>query len=114
MQRTCLLVKPDGVCKQLTGTVLERFEKAGLQLVGLKMLRLSRSQAEEFYIEHKGKAFYEPLIEFMISAPIVAAVWQGEDAVQKARSLMGATDSKQAQPGTLRRQYGFDNRRNLV
>ena len=114
MERTCVLIKPDGVCKKLVGTILARFEKAGLQLAGLKMARLSRAQAESFYREHKGKPFYAPLIDFMTSAPIVAVIWQGEGAVQKARSLMGATDSRQAQPGTLRREYGLDNRRNLV
>jgi nucleoside-diphosphate kinase len=113
-QRTCTLIKPDGVCKQLTGTVLDRFEKAGLRLVGLKMLRLSRADAERFYAEHKGRPFYLPLIDFMVSAPIVAAVWEGDQAVQKARALMGSTNSPEAQAGTLRRQFGLDNRRNLV
>jgi nucleoside-diphosphate kinase len=112
--RTLTLVKPDGVCKHLTGTILERFGNAKLQLVGLKMLRLSRQKAEQFYAEHQGKPFFEPLIDFMVSAPIVAAVWQGKDAIEKVRLLMGATDSRQAAPITLRRQYGQDNRKNLV
>jgi nucleoside-diphosphate kinase len=113
-ERTLTLVKPDGVEKRLTGTVLERFEKSGLQLVGLKMVRLTPETAEQFYAEHKGKPFFPPLIEFMTSAPIVAAVWEGEGAIQKARQLMGATNSSDAAPGTLRRQYGTDNRKNLV
>jgi nucleoside-diphosphate kinase len=113
-ERTLTLVKPDGTEKHLTGVVLERYESAGLQLAGLKMLRLSRSQAENFYKEHKGKPFYEPLIEFMISAPIVAAVWEGENAIALVRQLMGATNSKEAKPGTLRKQFGTDNRQNLV
>src|SRR5438552_391531 len=95
-ERTLNLVKPDGFGKKLVGTVLDRFEKAGLQLVGLKLLHLSRSDAERFYAEHKGKPFYTPLIDFMVSAPIVASVWEGESAIQKVRELMGATNSSQA------------------
>jgi nucleoside-diphosphate kinase len=114
VERTCTLVKPDGVCKRVVGTVLDRFEKSGLRLIGLKMVHLSPAVAERFYAEHKGKPFYEPLITFMISAPIVAAIWEGDGAIQKARSLMGSTNSPEAQAGTLRRQFGLDNRRNLV
>ena len=114
VERTCTLIKPDGVGKHLIGTIIERFEKAGLQLVGLKMLRLSRADAERFYGEHKGQVFYGPLVQFMISAPIVAAIWQGPAAIKQARALMGSTNSPEAQPGTLRKQFGVDNRRNLV
>jgi nucleoside-diphosphate kinase len=114
MERTLVLVKPDGVGKRLIGTVLQRFEEAELKLVGLKMLRLSKDRAEDFYEEHRGRPFYEPLVEFMTSGPIVAAVWEGYGAIAKARSLMGATNSPEAEPGTLRRQFGTDNRRNLV
>ncbi|MFA5974623.1 MAG: nucleoside-diphosphate kinase [Elusimicrobiota bacterium] len=114
MERTLVLVKPDGVCKNLIGTVTPRFEQVGLKLVGLKMLRLERPQAADFYKEHQGQLFYEPLLSFMTSAPILAMVWEGEDAIKTARSLMGSTDSREAQPGTLRRQYGTDNRRNLT
>jgi nucleoside-diphosphate kinase len=114
MERTCVLVKPDGVGKHLIGTVAQRFEKAGLRLAGLKMLRLDRTQAESFYKEHVGKPFYEPLIVFMTSAPIVAMIWEGVQAVKMARGLMGATDSAKAEPGTLRREFGTNNRYNLV
>ncbi|OGR93017.1 MAG: nucleoside-diphosphate kinase [Elusimicrobia bacterium RIFCSPLOWO2_01_FULL_59_12] len=114
VERTCILVKPDGVCKGLTGTVLERFEKAGLRLSGLKMARLSRAGAERLYAQHKGKPFYDPLIHFMVSAPIVAAVWEGPGSIQKARALMGSTNSPEAPAGTLRRQHGIDNRHNLI
>jgi nucleoside-diphosphate kinase len=114
LQRTCTLVKPDGVGKKRVGAVIDRFEQAGLQLIGLKMLRLSRTDAEKFYAEHHGKPFFDPLIDFMTSAPIVAAVWQGPEAIQKVRTLMGSTKSTEAAPGTLRREYGVDNRRNLV
>src|SRR5262245_53072229 len=114
MEQTCILVKPDGVCKNIVGTILARFAEAGLQLQGLKMTKLSVPQAEAFYQEHKGKPFYEPLIRFMTSAPIVASVWQGTGAVQKARATMGATNSPDAAPGTLRRQFGTNNRYNVV
>jgi nucleoside-diphosphate kinase len=114
VERTLNLVKPDGVCKQLVGTVIERFEQGGLKLAGMKMVRLSRADAERFYAEHKERPFYPGLINFMISAPIIAAVWEGEGAIQKARALMGSTNSTEAQPGTLRRQFGVDNRYNLV
>src|SRR5690349_5408427 len=113
-ERTLTLVKPDGVTKRLSGTVLQRFEQAGLRLAALKMVRLAKTDAERFYAEHKGRPFYEPLMDFMTSAPIVAAVWEGEGAIQKARSLMGATNSPEAAAGTLRKQYGEDNRKNLV
>src|SRR5690349_10882979 len=102
-QRTCVLVKPDGVGKHLVGTVLQRMEKAGLQLAGVKMLRLTPERAEAFYGEHKGKPFYDPLIVFMTSAPIVATVWEGREAIAEARALMGATNSPEAANGTLRK-----------
>ena len=104
-QRTLVLIKPDGVCKRLTGTVLARFEKAGLKLVGLKMLRLTSQRAEDFYQEHRGQPFYEPLIVFMTSAPIMAAVWEGGHAVRTARDLMGSTDSAKAEPRSHRNPY---------
>lgn len=113
-ERTCVLIKPDGVCKRHVGHVLARLESAGLRLVGLKMIQLSKEQAEAFYQEHQGKPFYDPLVRFMTSAPIVATVWEGDGIIDKTRTLIGATDSRQAQPGTLRRDYGFDNRRNLL
>src|SRR5438874_1215058 len=114
IQRTCILIKPDGVGKKRVGAVIDRFERAGLQLIGLKMLRLTRQDAEQFYAEHQGKPFFDPLITFMTSAPIVAAVWQRTNAIQIVRRLVGSTKSTEAAPGTLRRDYGLDNRRNLV
>ena len=114
MERTCILVKPDAVCKNQTTAVLDRLMRTGLQLRAAKMLRLSPQQAEEFYSEHKGKPFYEPLIRFMTSAPIVATVWAGEGAIQKARQVMGATNSPDAAIGTIRRDFGTNNRYNVV
>ena len=109
-----MLVKPDAVCRNIVGAVLDRFAKAGLRLRGLKMLKLSAAEAEKFYQEHKGKPYYEPLVRFMISGPIVATVWEGEGAIAKARSVMGATNSPEAAPGTLRREFGTNNRYNVV
>jgi len=114
MEQTLILVKPDGVGRHRIGAVLDRLERAGLRLLGLKMLRLSKSQAEDFYKEHHGKPFYPPLIQFMTSAPIVASVWEAPKAISQARSLMGTTDSLKADAGTLRRDYGTNNRYNLV
>ena len=114
MEQTCILVKPDGVCKNVVGRILSRFSEAGLKPRALKMIRLSPAQAETFYQEHKGKPFYEPLVAFMTSAPIVATVWEGEGAIAKARSVMGATNSTEAAPGTLRREFGTNNRYNVV
>ena len=113
-ERTCILIKPDAVCKNLAGTILDRLAKVGLQLRAAKMIRLSPSQAEQFYAEHKGKPFYEPLIRFMTSAPIVATVWEGEGAIAQARAVMGATNSPEAAAGTLRREFGTNNRYNVV
>lgn len=114
MERTCILVKPDAVCQNLVGPVLSRFSSAGLALRGMKMIKLSAAQAEEFYREHRGKPFYEPLIRFMTAAPIVATVWDGAGAVALARSVMGATNSPEAAPGTVRREFGTTNRYNVV
>lgn len=114
VERTCVLVKPDGVCNRHIGKVIDRMESAGLKVVGLKLTRLTQERAESFYGEHKGKPFYGPLVSFMTAAPIVAIAWEGPSAVKTARQLMGATDSKKAEPGTLRREYGTDNRYNFV
>jgi nucleoside-diphosphate kinase len=114
VEKTCILAKPDAVCNNLTGKVLARFAEAGLALRGLKMLRLTGAQAEAFYGEHKGKPFYEPLVLFMTSAPIIASVWEGEGAIAKARAVMGGTNSPAAAPGTLRREFGTNNRYNVV
>ena len=114
MEQTCILVKPDGVCRNSVGAVLARFSQVGLRPRALKMLRLSPAQAEGFYQEHKGKPYYEPLIRFMTSAPIVASVWEGPDAIAKAREVMGATNSPEAAPGTIRREFGTSNRYNVV
>ena len=113
-QRTCILVKPDGVEKNLIGKILDRFESEGLKLIALKMIPPTKSLMETFYAEHRGKPFYGPFMEFMMSGPIIATVWEGNDIIARSRSLIGATNSSEAGEGTLRNLYGTDNRKNLV
>jgi nucleoside-diphosphate kinase len=114
MERTLSIVKPDGVKKNLIGEVIRRFESAGLKIVGLKMLRMTKEQAEGFYIVHKDKPFYDSLTDFMSEGPIVVMVVEGEDAISKVREIMGATNPKEAAPGTIRADYATDIERNIV
>ena len=114
MERTLIIIKPDGVCKRHVGKIIQRFEKEGFKLVGSKMIHLNRQKAEGFYAVHKGKHFFEPFINFIVSAPSIVMVWEGKDVVARAREIMGNTNSPEAKEGTLRRLYGTDNRRNLV
>ncbi|MCE2406378.1 MAG: nucleoside-diphosphate kinase [Pseudomonadales bacterium] len=104
-ERTLSIVKPDAVGKNVIGQIFSRFEKAGLMIVALRMLQLSRDQAEGFYAEHKGKGFFEPLMEFMTSGPICVQVLEGEDAIQVNRTLMGATNPQEADLGTIRADF---------
>lgn len=105
IERTLSIVKPDAVEKNVIGEIFSRFEKAGLKIVALKMLHLSLDQAEGFYAEHKGKGFFEPLMEFMTSGPICVQVLEGDDAIQTNRTLMGATNPQDADPGTIRADF---------
>lgn len=114
MERTLVLVKPDGVQRGLVGEVISRLERKGLRLVGLKMMRVSRELAERHYQVHRGKPFYAGLIEFITSGPVVAMVWEGPEAVAVVRNLMGATDARKAAPGTIRGDFGLDVGHNLV
>lgn len=113
-EKTLVMIKPNGVRKNLIGEVISRFEKSGLSVSALEMKILSKEQAELFYAEHKGKPFYEPLMGFMTSGPIVAMVVEGEGAVAAVRAIAGATDPKTALPGTLRHNYGDSVRENLI
>lgn len=113
-ERTLSIIKPDGVQKNLIGACLTRFEKAGLKIVGTRMLQLSKKQAEEFYAIHRGKPFYEPLVAYMSSGPVVASVLEGDNAVAKNREIMGATDPKKAAPGTIRRDFAESIDANIV
>jgi len=114
VQRTLTIVKPDAVAKGVTGLILSRFEKAGLEIVALKKLRLSEEQARGFYAVHKERPFYGELVEFMTSGPVVVGVLEGPDAIAKNRELMGPTDSTKAEPGTIRGDFGTDIERNAV
>ena len=114
VQRTLTIVKPDAVAKGITGEILSRFEKAGLEIVALKKLRLTEEQARGFYAVHKERPFYGDLVEFMTSGPVVVGVLEGPDAIAKNRELMGPTDSTKAEPGTIRGDFGTNIERNAV
>lgn len=114
MEKTLVIIKPDGLCKKLVGKVLSRFEEAGFKIVGLKMLKLTDKIYDEFYASHKGKFFYEPYKEFMLSAPIIPCVLEGKNVIQEVRKIIGNTDSKKAQLGTIRNLYGLNDRRNII
>lgn len=114
MERTLVLVKPDGVQRGLAGAVLNRFERRGLKLIGLKMLQVDEALADRHYAEHVGKPFFAGLRDFITSSPLVAAVFEGENAVQIARGTMGATNPADAAPGTIRADFAVDLGRNVV
>jgi nucleoside-diphosphate kinase len=114
MQRTLVLIKPDGVQRGLVGEIIRRLERRGLKLVALKMMRVARDQAARHYGEHQGKGFYEGLLSFITSGPIVAMIWEGREAVTVVRSLMGSTDPLKALPGTIRGDLALDLGMNLI
>ncbi|RUO42973.1 nucleoside-diphosphate kinase [Aliidiomarina taiwanensis] len=105
LERTLSIIKPDGVAKNVVGAIINRFETAGLRVVGQKMMHLSKEKAEGFYAEHSERPFFGALVEFMTSGPIVVMVLEGEDAVRKNREIMGATNPQEAAAGTLRADY---------
>ena len=114
MQQTLILIKPDGVQRRLVGAIVQRFEAKGLRLAGLKMIKPSRELAEKHYAVHKGKPFYDSLLQFLTSGPTVAMVWEGREAVLVARTLMGATDGTKAPPATIRGDFALSVQNNLV
>lgn len=114
MERTLSIVKPDGVKKNLIGEVIKRFEQRGLRIVALKMLTLSKYEAERFYIVHKERPFYESLTNFMSEGPIVVMVIEGENAINKVREIMGATNPTDAATGTIRHDFASDIEHNIV
>jgi nucleoside-diphosphate kinase len=114
MDRTLILVKPDAFARHLTGEIITRFERKGLRLVALKMMQVSEQLARKHYGEHEGRDFYEPLVTFITSGPIVAMILEGPAAVAAARQLIGTTDGVQAAPGSIRGDYALEVRRNLV
>ncbi len=114
IERTFSIVKPDGVQKNLIGEIYRRFESAGLQVVATKMVRLRQDQAEQFYAVHKERPFYSDLVKYMTSGPVVVQVLEGEDAINRNRELMGATDPKQAAAGTIRADFADSIEENVV
>jgi nucleoside-diphosphate kinase len=114
MERTLSIVKPDGVARGLIGEVVKRFETAGIRIAAMKMVRLTKDQAEGFYAVHRERPFFGSLTDFMSSGPCVVMVLEGEDVIAKNRELMGATNYKDADEGTIRRDFANDIEKNIV
>jgi nucleoside-diphosphate kinase len=114
MERTLIIIKPDGVQRALVGEIISRFEKRGLRIAGMKLMLIPRALAEEHYAEHKGKGFFEPTVQFLTSSPVVIMCLEGPNAVAACRQTMGATRPPEAAPGTLRADFGLDVSRNIV
>jgi len=114
VERTFVMVKPDGVARGLVGEVISRFEKKGLRIIALKMLRMSREQAEELYSVHRGKPFYNSLVDFVTSGPVVVMVLEGESAIDVVRIMIGPTDGRKAPPGTIRGDFALSIQENIV
>ena len=114
MERTFVMVKPDGVQRGIAGEVLQRFESKGLKLVAAKFMRIDEELASKHYGEHIGKPFYEPLVKFITSGPVLAMVWEGEDSITTVRTVVGITNPADAGPGTIRGDYGMTTGRNII
>lgn len=112
IEQTLAIVKPDAVRRRLTGDILKRIESSGLKIVAMRKLHLTRTDAERFYDVHKSRPFFSGLCDYMTSGPVVIAVLEGEGAILKWRQLMGATDPKKADPGTIRKDFGLDVEQN--
>ena len=114
MERTLIIIKPDAVQRGLIGPIVTRFERRGLRIAGMKLIHIDRALAERHYAIHEGKPFYEPLIQYITSAPVVVMVLEGNHAIDIARRTMGATNPAEAAPGTIRADFGLEIGRNLV
>jgi len=114
IQRTFVMIKPDGVKRRLVGEIISRFEKRGLNIIGLKMVQMDRSIAEKLYEEHKGKSFFEELINYVTSGPVVCMEVEGDEAVSVVRKMIGNTDPKEAPPGTIRGDYALSKAENVI
>src|SRR5438552_1380502 len=114
MERTLIIFKPDAVQRGICGEILARFERKGLQLVGMKMMKIPTQLAETHYEPHRGKPFYPGLVKFMTSSPVIVLVLKGKDAINIARKMMGATFGSKAEPGTIRGDFGTSNSFNLI
>ena len=114
MERTFLMIKPDGVQRNLVGEIIRRFEAKGFTLVGLNLMSVSKELAQQHYDVHKERPFFNGLVEFITSGPVVAMVWEGEGVIASARKIIGATNPLNAEPGTIRGDYGVTVGRNLI
>ncbi|MFW6052955.1 MAG: nucleoside-diphosphate kinase [Desulfosalsimonas sp.] len=114
MEKTLSIIKPDGVSRGLAGEVIKRFEQNGIRIAAMKMLKMDKKQAEGFYAVHRDKPFFDSLTDFMSSGPIVAMVLEAEGVIEKNRKLMGATNYKEAEEGTIRRDFATDIEKNIV
>ncbi len=114
MERTLILVKPDGVQRGLMGEIIARFERRGLKLIGMKFLQMSEELAKKHYAVHAERPFFNDLVSYITSGPVVAMVWEGNDAIAAARATIGATKPVEANPGTIRGDFGMEIGRNLV
>jgi nucleoside-diphosphate kinase len=114
VERTLIIIKPDAVQRGLIGPIVTRFERRGLRIAGMKLIQIDRALAERHYAVHEGKPFYEPLIQYITSAPVVVMVLEGNHAIDIARRTMGATNPAEAAPGTIRADFGLEIGRNLV
>ncbi|PKG24123.1 nucleoside-diphosphate kinase [Niallia nealsonii] len=114
MERTFLMVKPDGVQRNLIGKIIERFEQKGFQLIGAKFMHISNELAQNHYQEHVEKPFFTELVDFITSGPVFAMVWQGEDVIAKSRLMMGKTNPMEAMPGTIRGDFATVKSKNVI
>jgi nucleoside-diphosphate kinase len=114
MEKTFVMLKPGVLPRRITGEIISRFERKGLRIIAIKMLRMDRGMAESHYAEHKGKDFYDKLVEYTLSGPVIAMILEGEDAVALVRRLAGPTDVRESPPGTIRGDYAARTRLNIV
>lgn len=113
-ERTLIIIKPDGIQRHLAGEIISRFEKKGLKLAAAKFVKMSEQLTARLYAVHTGKSFFEPIVKYLSSGPVLAMVWEGENVINIARKLMGKTFGPDAEPGTIRGDFGCSNRYNLV
>ncbi|HHT9154533.1 MAG TPA: nucleoside-diphosphate kinase [Candidatus Tripitaka sp. YC43] len=114
MQNTLVILKPDAIQRRLIGKIITRFEEKGLQIMGLKLMRMTKELARRNYIQHKGRDFYEPLVRFMTSSPVIVLVLRGKEVIETIRKMAGFTFGTKAEPGTIRGDYAISNRFNLI
>ncbi len=114
MERTLSIIKPDGVARGIAGEVIKRLEQNNLKITAMKMLRMTKPQAEGFYAVHRERPFFESLTDFMISGPVIVMILEGENAIKRYRELMGATDYREAAQGTIRKDFATDIEKNIV